>query len=126
MAILIITLFVLVVVVSIAVASIMQSVNVNALEKFVQEKIKNTSLYEKIYQEEQEPELFTSTKAQEIVMNIGEAQVEFGQSLEALDVTKKEIDRCIEVYRSTKQLPVQFIPKEKPILRVIETQVNSK
>lgn len=124
MYILFLSLFCLVIVISLLTFAITNSHSKNALEKKVDTAFKQTQVYENIYPKAAEPELPINAKAQEIVFNIGEAQVVHGQSIEAMDVTKKEISRCVEVYKSTQQEPVQLSLHKKPVLKVIENKVK--
>lgn len=126
MYILFLSLFCLVIAVGFLTLAITNSHTKNAFEEKADQLFKRTQFYENIHHKDEATELLPMTKAHEIVLNIGEAQVKLGQSLEAMDLTKKEINRCVEVYKSTQQKPVQFIPKAKPELRVISNQVNSK
>ncbi|KZN44048.1 hypothetical protein [Pseudoalteromonas luteoviolacea] len=124
MYILFLSLFCLVIILSLLTFAITKSHSKSTLEEKVDNAFKQTQVYENIYPKAAEPELPINAKAQEIVFNIGEAQVVHGQSIEAMDVTKKEISRCVEVYKSTQQKPVELHTLKKPVLRVIENNTN--
>ncbi|MEC4090124.1 hypothetical protein [Pseudoalteromonas rubra] len=126
MYILFLSLFCLLIVLALLTFAIANSHTKNNLEKKVDKAFRQTQIYENINQKEIEPESQPNAKAFEIVLNIGEAQVKHGRSIEGMNTTHKEIKRCVEVYESTQQQPLQFKPKQKPVLRVIKNQINSK